>query len=95
MFEHVFDPIEHLAVELIEFWQRIKTTEQMEAVTATANNALAEARAAQDTANNAMSLANDASAAAASAQQAADSAQACCNANSDKLDRMFQRAMSK
>lgn len=71
------------------------TVEQLEAVSATANNALAEARAAQDTANNAMSLANDASATAASAQQAADSAQACCNANSDKLDRMFQRAMSK
>lgn len=71
------------------------TVEQLEAVTATANNALSEARAAQDTASNALSVANDASAAAASAQSAADSAQSCCNANSERLDRAFSRAMSK
>ncbi len=71
------------------------TVEQLEAVTATANNALSEARAAADTANNALGVANDASAAAASAQSAADSAQACCNANSERLDRAFSRAMSK
>lgn len=71
------------------------TVEQLDAVTATANNALSEARAAQDAANNALSVANDAKAAADSAQQAADAAQACCNANSERLDRMFQRAMQK
>lgn len=71
------------------------TVEQLDAVTATANNALSEARAAQDAANNALSVANEAKAAADSAQQAADAAQACCNANSERLDRMFQRAMQK
>ncbi|MFK8067555.1 MAG: Lpp/OprI family alanine-zipper lipoprotein [Gammaproteobacteria bacterium] len=71
------------------------TVEQLEATTAIANNALAEARAAQGTANNALSVANDALSAAASAQSAADSAQSCCNANSERLDRAFSRAMSK
>jgi len=71
------------------------TVEQLEAVTATANNALSEARAAQDTASSALSTANDAAAAAASAQSAADAAQSCCNANSERLDRAFSRAMSK
>lgn len=71
------------------------TVEQLDAVAATANNALSEARAAQEAANNALSVANEANATAQSAQQAADAAQACCNANSEKLDRMFQRAMQK
>ena len=71
------------------------TVEQLEAVTATANNALSEARAAQDTANSALSVANDAAASAANAQSAADSAQSCCDANSERLDRAFSRAMQK
>lgn len=71
------------------------TVEQLDAVTATANNALSEARAAQGTADNALSVANDALSAAASAQSAADSAQACCNANTERLDRAFSKVMSK
>jgi hypothetical protein len=57
------------------------TTSQLEEVKATADNALSTAQAAQS--------------AAADAKQAADAAQACCNENSEKLDRMFERSMRK
>ncbi len=71
------------------------TVEQLDEVRATANNALSEARAAQGTANNALSVANDALSTAANAESAANRAQTCCNANSERLDRAFSRAMSK
>ena len=32
---------------------------------------------------------------AAAAQSSADAAQACCNANSEKMDRMFEKSMRK
>lgn len=39
--------------------------------------------------------ADAAAASAASAQAAADAAQACCNANTEKMDRMFKQSMAK
>jgi uncharacterized protein HemX len=71
------------------------TQEQFDAVAATANNALSEARAASSQANNALGVANEAAAAASQAQQTADAALACCNENRDRLDRMFQEGMRK
>jgi len=78
------------------------TTDQINSLTTTANNALSEARsamsaagAAQSTADRALAAANSASAAASQAQQSAGSALSCCNDNSDKIERMFERAMRK
>ncbi len=47
-----------------------------------------EAAAASSTANQALATANE-------ARQMAANASACCEANSDKINRMFQRAMRK
>ena len=71
------------------------TTEQIAQIQATADQALSAARSASDRADNALSTANQALDAARSAQAAADAAQACCNENSTKLDRMFEKAMQK
>lgn len=71
------------------------TTEQIAQIQATADKALAAANSASERANNALSTANQALDAARSAQAAADAAQACCNENSTKLDRMFEKAMQK
>ncbi len=71
------------------------TTGQLEEVRATANSALSEARAAGTKADEAMNNATSAMSASEQAQRAADNAQACCNDTTDKLDRMFERAMRK
>lgn len=71
------------------------TKEQFDAVSQTANNALSEARAAQGAANNALNRASEAAEAARRAQSTADAAQACCNDNSEKIDRMFNQTMRK
>ena len=78
------------------------TNATVDAVRATADQALSEARAAKTTADAANAGAEEAKRVAASAQnaanraaQAASEAQACCNANTDRVERMFQRGMSK
>ena len=78
------------------------TTEQLAEVRAIAENAQSAANSAQSAADSAssaadsaMSTANSAMDAAQSAQSAADAANACCNENSSKLDRMFEKAMQK
>ncbi len=71
------------------------TQEQFDAVSSTANNALSEARSAKSAADGAARAAADASAAAARAQSTADQALACCNDNSEKIERMFEKAMTK
>lgn len=71
------------------------TQEQFDAVSATANNALNEARAAKSAADAAAQTASEAMAAAQSAQSAADASQQCCNETKDKLDRMFKEKMKK
>ena len=71
------------------------TQQQLDEVRAVANNALSEARSATERANNAHTVASDAAYAASEAQKKADAALQCCNDNSDKIDRMFQKAMRK
>lgn len=58
------------------------------AAKAAADSAGAAAAAAANTANSASSAANQ-------ALQAAKAAQACCDANSEKIDRAFQKSMGK
>ena len=53
---------------------------------------IAEARTM---AENAQNSADSANAKADAAMDAAQAAQACCNANSEKIDRMFRKAMTK
>lgn len=68
---------------------------QMDALKATVDAALAEARSASATANNALSVANNANSDAAQAQADATAALQCCNDNTARLDRMFEKAMMK
>ena len=58
------------------------------AAKAAADSAGAAASAAANSANSAASAANQ-------AMQAAKAAQACCDANSEKIDRAFQKSMGK
>ena len=69
---------------------------------ATANAAASEAAAAKSAAEAARASADAAGQAAASAQSTADQAlsaatesQACCDANRDRMEKMFQKSMSK
>ena len=64
------------------------TSEQLAAVEARANEALAAAQAAQ-------SAAADAAMDARRAQDTADEALACCEANTERFDRMLEEAMAK
>ncbi len=68
---------------------------RIDALQATADAALAEARSASATANNALSVANEANSAAAEAKSNSTTALECCNDNTAKLDRMFEKAMRK
>ena len=67
----------------------------IEQVKATADAAMERADEAYDLARSASNTANDAAFAADEAQHAAETAQQCCNENSDKMDRMFEKAMMK
>ena len=78
------------------------STSDLEAVRATAVEALNEARAAKTAADGAAATANEAKSIAGNAQntanraaQAASEAQACCAANTDRIERMFKKSMSK
>ncbi len=71
------------------------TQEQLDEVRSTAETALSEARAAQSRANNAHSVASEAAHAASEAQKSTQTALECCNENSARLDRMFEKAMKK
>ena len=57
--------------------------------------AMAKANDAYNLATNAREIASEAAYAAEQAQKTADSAMECCNDNSQKLDRMFEKAMMK
>ena len=77
-------------------------TTLLEEVRATANSAAADAAAAKSAAEAARAAADRASQQAASAQSTAsqalstaNSAQSCCDANTERLERMFQKSMSK
>jgi hypothetical protein len=75
---------------------------KLEDVRATAEQAAADAAAAASAAEAARAAADRAAQAASSAQSTADRAlsaatesQACCEANREAMDRMFQKSMSK
>lgn len=77
-------------------------TTAMDEVKATADRAAADAAAAKSAAEAARSAADRASQMASSAQStasqalsAAQGAQSCCDANRERLERMFQKSMSK
>ena len=77
-------------------------TTGLDEVRATADAAARDAAAAKAAAEAARAAADSAGQAAASAQSTADQAlsaateaQACCDANRDRLERMFQKSMSK
>jgi outer membrane murein-binding lipoprotein Lpp len=53
------------------------------------------AQQAQAAADRAQRTADEAAAKADAAASAANSAQSCCNTNTERLDRMFRKAMSK
>ena len=69
--------------------------QDLDAVRATAEQALNEARAASAGAEEAKRVATNAQNTANRAAQAASESQACCAANTDRIERMFQRSMSK
>ncbi len=71
------------------------TPEQLAEVKAIAMSAAGDANQAMGTANNALAVANEANLTALEAQGTSELALECCNANSTKLDRMFQKAMMK
>ena len=68
------------------------TAEQAAADAAAAKTAAEAARAAADRASQ---QASSAQSAASQALQTANSAQSCCDANTERLERMFQKSMSK
>ncbi len=76
--------------------------EAIERAQTTADNAARDAAAARSAAEAARAAADSAAQTAASAQSTADQAlraangaQSCCDANRDRLERMFQRTMQK
>lgn len=70
-------------------------TTQLAKIQAAADAAMAKATEAHNLATTGHGIASDAAYAAQQAQATADSALECCNANSSKLDRMFEKAMMK
>ena len=68
---------------------------QIDAVKAEAAAAMAKATDAYNLASTAHGIASEGAYAAQQAQATADAALECCNANSQKLDRMFEKAMMK
>ena len=76
--------------------------QEVSEVRSIAQQAASDAAAAKSTAEAANTAAADAKRMAANAQntaqsaaQAASAAQACCNANTEKLERMFRKSMAK
>ena len=71
------------------------TTEQIAEIRSMAESAQSTANNASSQASRALATANEALDAARQAQSTANSAMDCCNANSSKIDRMFEKAMRK
>jgi len=69
--------------------------EQLDEVRSMAENAISKSDSASATASKALETAESAMSKAEAAQRSADDAQACCNANTQKIDRMFEKAMTK
>lgn len=71
------------------------TPQQIDEVRTMAQKAMDTANQASSQASSALSTANEALDTARKAQSSADNALDCCNANSSKIDRMFEKAMRK
>jgi hypothetical protein len=71
------------------------TTEQLNQVKAMAERAQSSADSAGQRADSALSTANQALEAAKRAESTAQSAMDCCNQNTSRLDKMFEKAMKK
>ena len=71
------------------------TTKQLEEVRAIATSAQSTANNAASQSSSALSTANQALDAARAAQSAANAAQSCCDANTTKLDKVFEQVMKK
>lgn len=78
------------------------TTGDLEEVRSLAQQAADDAAAAQSAANSAerkansaQSTASEANARAARAEEAANEAQQCCAANTERMNRMFEKSMQK
>jgi len=71
------------------------TTEQIAEIKAMAEKAQSSANAAQQRADGAAASAAEALDAARRAESAAQAAQACCDANTSRLDKMFEQTMKK
>ncbi len=71
------------------------STDQIAEIKSMAQSAQSTANGAAARADNALSTANDALDAARKAQSPAEAAAKCCSANTDRLDRMFEKAMMK
>lgn len=91
-----------LAVLIAGFTTACVTTAQLNEVRDIARQAQADAaqavnsvEAATQAASSAKSAADRAATKADQALQAAEAAKACCQANSDKIDRMFSKSMEK
>ena len=69
--------------------------DELAEVRSMAEKAMTSAETAGATADQAMGAAQSAMEKADAAMDAANGAQACCNANSEKIDRAFQRSMTK
>lgn len=70
-------------------------TTQINAIKTTADAAMAKANDAYNLAQNAHTVASEAAFAADKASKDAQAALACCNDNSRRLDKMFEKAMQK
>ena len=68
---------------------------QIDAAKEQAAAALSSAQAASEKADEALRTASQANDAAAEAQRDANAAATCCDENTSRLDRMFEKAMAK
>ena len=68
---------------------------QINAIKTTADAAMARANDAYNLAQNAHTVASEAAFAADKASKDAQAALACCNENSRRMDKMFEKAMQK
>ena len=71
------------------------STEEIKKLRAEVEGVKGTAEAAQTSANNAQASADRAQKTASQALQAARDAQACCDANTERLNRAFERSMLK
>jgi murein lipoprotein len=84
-----------LAVAFITMGAGCASNTEMDEIRSMAREAKGAADRAERTAKRAESRATEAQRQAEQALTAANAAQACCTANTEKLNRMFKKSMSK